>query len=65
MRNLVGDPKFADQLRRHRKLLDDWVQQTDDKGQYPESDAGLRAVLRRWKAKCVNPEYKRIRDGGK
>jgi arylsulfatase A-like enzyme len=56
-----GQDMFADELKRHRDILDKWVEETDDKGQYPESDAGLRSVLRQWKAKCVNPEYDRVR----
>jgi len=59
--NLATDPALKNELRRHRKILDDWVKETDDKGQYPESDAGLREVLNQWKDRCVNPEYDRIR----
>ena len=59
--NLANDPKFKAELLRHRKILDDWIKQTDDKGQYPESDAGLREVLNEWKDKCINPEYDRVR----
>ena len=39
-----------------------WIKETDDKGQYPESDAALLACLKRWRDKCVNPEYDRIRE---
>lgn len=59
--NLAGDPMFADELKRHRQILTAWQKRTDDKGQYPESNAGLREVLNQWKAKCVNPEYERVR----
>ncbi|NRB26206.1 MAG: hypothetical protein HRU37_00815 [Roseibacillus sp.] len=41
--------------------MNDWQKRTDDKGQYPESDAGLREVLNQWKNRCINPEYKRVR----
>jgi len=34
---------------------------TDDKGQYPESIAGLRGVLTRWDKRAVNPEYDKAR----
>ncbi|MEN8126181.1 MAG: sulfatase-like hydrolase/transferase [Planctomycetota bacterium] len=60
--NLAKDPKFKKELRRHRKILDDWIKKTDDKGQYPESAAGLRDVFNQWKNKCVNPEYDRLRN---
>ncbi len=55
--NLAGDEAFAKQLQEHRSILDDWMKETDDKGQYPESDASLRDVIARWKDKCTNPEY--------
>ncbi len=29
-RNLVGNPEYAGQLRRHRKLFADWLSSTDD-----------------------------------
>lgn len=61
MRNLATDPRFAPVLERHRETLADWIAETGDKGQQPESDAGLRSVLLRWGDKCVNPEYDRVR----
>ncbi len=63
--NLAGDPKFAEQLRRRRKILADWIQQTGDHGQQVESDAGLLAAMKRWGDKCVNPEYDRVREAYK
>lgn len=60
--NLALDPAFKEQLSRHRTLLEKWIKNTDDKGQYPESDAGLREVFKQWKKACVNPEYDRIRE---
>ena len=57
IRNLVDDPAHAAELKRHRRLLADWIKRTDDKGQYPEPVASLRGVLKRWHKKCVNPEY--------
>lgn len=59
--NLALKPDFAKELARHRELLKTWIKNTDDKGQYPESDAGLREVLKQWKSRCVNPEYARVR----
>jgi arylsulfatase A-like enzyme len=60
--NLAVNPAFKKELQRHRKILNDWIKETDDKGQYPESDAGLREVLNQWKDRCVNPEYDRVRN---
>ncbi|MGI9456358.1 MAG: sulfatase-like hydrolase/transferase, partial [Aeoliella sp.] len=59
--NLAADPAFADELTRHRKILEQWIRETDDQGQYPESDENLRAILKRWGEKCVNPEFDRLR----
>jgi N-sulfoglucosamine sulfohydrolase len=61
IRNLVDDPAYASELKRHREFLSDWIKNTDDKGQYPESATSLRGVLKRWGRKCVNPEYDTVR----
>lgn len=59
--NLADDPAYSQQLARHRRLLKDWIAETGDKGQLPESDLGLICTLKRWGEKCVNPEYDRVR----
>ena len=59
--NLAGDPKYADELKRHRIILDHWIRKTDDKGQYPEDIANLKYMFDWWGEKCVNPEYDRFR----
>ncbi len=59
--NLADDPNYAEQLARHRRILESWINATDDQGQYPESDAALRGVLTRWNEQAVNPEYDRVR----
>ena len=61
-KNLAGDPAYTQTLQEHRKILADWIAATGDRGQQPESDAGLRAVLKRWGEKCINPEYDRVRE---
>jgi len=60
-KNLIADPAFASEIARHRQILSDWIQTTGDKGQQPESPAGLRAVLKEWGPKAVNPEYTPLR----
>ena len=60
--NLAEHPRFASELKRHRKLLAKWIEETGDNGQEVESDAGLIATLKRWGDKCVNPEYDRVRE---
>lgn len=60
--NLANDPEFAAELERHRKYLAEWIAETGDQGQEPESDIGLKCALDRWGDKCVNPEYDRVRE---
>ncbi len=55
--NLVTNLNYREELERHRKILEDWILQTDDKGQYPENIEGLRFMYEIWGEKCVNPEY--------
>lgn len=55
--NLAGDPAYAGELERHRKLLKDWIAETGDKGEVPESEQNLRAIYKRWGEKCINPEF--------
>lgn len=55
--NLATNPKFADEVKYHREILNKWIEETDDKGQYPESQDGLYDVLKQWGNRCVNPEY--------
>lgn len=59
--NLTEDPKHKAELDRHRKILADWIAESGDRGQEPESDAGLLAVLMQWGDRCVNPEYDKVR----
>ena len=59
--NLADDPKFAKVLAEHRAILEKWIKDTDDKGQYPESADSLRGVLTRWDKEAVNPEYDKAR----
>ncbi|MGB0372237.1 MAG: sulfatase family protein [Opitutales bacterium] len=59
--NLAEDPKFAQELQRHREILDAWIEATGDQGIGPESDLGLRCVLKRWGDRCVHPQFDRIR----
>jgi arylsulfatase A-like enzyme len=55
--NLAGDPAYADQLQHHRDILEQWIKETDDKGQYPEDSPNLKFMYGWWGEKCVNPEY--------
>jgi len=58
--NLANDPKYAEELKKHRDILDQWIAESKDQGQQRECEAGLAATLKRWGDKCVNPEYEGI-----
>jgi len=60
LNNLAGDSKYASVLIKHRKDLEDWVKETDDKGQYPLDKEDLIQVYERAKGKVYNPEYEFI-----
>ncbi|TKG93013.1 DUF229 domain-containing protein [Puteibacter caeruleilacunae] len=57
LHNLANDPKYSNILKKHQQILEQWINATDDKGQYPESEIGLRCIYEVYKNKCVNPEY--------
>jgi arylsulfatase A-like enzyme len=60
--NLVGDPDYEQQLLKMRTQLNEWIKETDDKGQYPEDEPNLRHTYEKFgDAKCINPEYNRFR----
>lgn len=67
MNNLARDATFQTELIHHRKILDEWIVESGDKGRFPEDVAQLKATYDLWKdleifknAK-VNPEYDRFR----
>ncbi len=39
LHNLASSPEHQKTLRKMRKILKTWIKETDDKGQYPESEA--------------------------
>lgn len=63
MNNLAINPEFESVLEEHRNVLENWIKETDDKGQYPESAIQLKATYEMWKDRevfataKVNPEY--------
>lgn len=59
--NLAGNPEFTDELKRHRLILEQWIRETDDKGQYREDAPNLKYMFDFWGDKCVNPEYEQFR----
>ena len=64
LNNLVGDPAHADTLVELRGILDAWIQETNDQGQTPESeavyDADMAVYLDSQKRK---PDYIKVLEG--
>ncbi|MCU0376761.1 MAG: sulfatase [Bacteroidales bacterium] len=62
IKNLSETPEYKEILEEHRAILDTWIRETDDKGQYPEDIEGLRFIVMKWGIdRCVNPEYDTLR----
>ena len=65
--NLAGETRFASVLKEHRNVLENWMKETNDKGQYSESPEQLRATYELWKDlpifknAAVNPEYNQFK----
>lgn len=59
--NLANDPAYANALAQMRTYLADWIEETDDKGQYPETQEALEIIYQRWGDRCVNHEYDEIK----
>ena len=66
--NLAENPEFSQILKEHRTVLENWIKETDDKGQYPEDVAQLEATFNLWKDKPrfkdakLNPEYDQFKE---
>jgi N-sulfoglucosamine sulfohydrolase len=62
--NLVDDPAFAQELARHRQLLDDWLAKGDaGAGEESLEELAYQAQGHKW-GKAVNPEYEVVRTDG-
>lgn len=59
--NLATNHKYAEVLNKYAVILDDWIKETDDQGQYPEKNGGLKLMLGIWGKHAVNPEYESLR----
>ena len=58
--NLAEDPVYSAVLDEMRHALAVWIEETDDKGQYPRSRAALDEVTERYPAKWLrSPEFGR------
>lgn len=68
LRSVANEPAYKDELIKFRKILEDWIKETDDKGQYPEISTvagieGLRFILDRWgDDRCNDPIFDVVRE---
>tara|TARA_B100000315_G_scaffold255771_2_gene300024 strand:+ start:13409 stop:14896 length:1488 start_codon:yes stop_codon:yes gene_type:complete len=60
VRNLADDTGHEKILNTMRDLLQAWIDETGDKGQYPISKAELRAVKSRYGKLCSSPEFQNL-----
>jgi N-sulfoglucosamine sulfohydrolase len=57
--NLAADPKYNKQLDKMRAALKGWMKDTDDKGQYPRSQAAMDEITGRYPENwLLSPEFK-------
>ncbi len=61
LNNLALDPDYKQTLNKYAGILEKWIKETDDKGQYPENEEGLKLMLGIWGKHAVNPEYEPIK----
>ena len=59
--NLIDDPALAHEIRRHSKLLDEWIAQGDfGEGEESYEELAFQAQDHKW-GRAVNPEYEAVR----
>ena len=61
LNNLATNAEYSDVLKKYAEVLDEWIVNTDDKGQYPEDEENLKLMLGIWGKHAINPEYESIR----
>ncbi len=62
LHNLAADSNYQAVLTHHADILNQWMLETDDKGQYPETTGGLKLMLGIWGEYADNPEYDSLKD---
>ncbi len=55
--NLADDPDHQEILKAMRALVEAWIADTDDKGQYPESKAALAVTKKQFRRWCTDPIF--------
>jgi len=61
LNNLATNPEYKKDLNTYAGILNEWIEETDDKGQYPEDEENLKLMLGIWGKYAVNPEYDSIK----
>ncbi len=61
LNNLAKNQNYAEILEKYTTILDQWIVETNDKGQYPESEDDLKLMLGIWGKNVINPEYDHLR----
>lgn len=60
--NLARDSNYSAILTKHSSILEEWIAETNDKGQYLENKENLMLMLGIWGEHAVNPEYEVLRE---
>lgn len=56
--NLAADPEYKKTLDEMRAALASWIEDTDDKGQYPRSQAAMDEIIGRYPVNWLrSPEF--------
>lgn len=59
--NLIDDPRYADEITRHRRMLDEWLSKGDTgEGEESREELAFQASGQKW-GEGVNPEYEVVR----
>lgn len=61
LNNLAANLEHSDVLKEYAGVLNDWITETDDIGQYPEDEENLKLMLGIWGKHAVNSEYDVLR----
>jgi arylsulfatase A-like enzyme len=61
LQNLAEDPDYESVRAEYAAILKNWIDETDDQGQYPEDVEGLKFMLGIWGDYATNPEYEPLR----
>ncbi|MFH6602841.1 sulfatase [Maribacter algicola] len=61
LNNLATNPQYKDVLEEYSDILTNWINKTNDQGQYPEDEENLKLMLGIWGEHAINPEYDFLR----